>query len=289
VAIVAACIVFAVGLSIYTNRITRGIVRLSHAAENMGSGDLATAITFNGSDELAQLAGEMDRMRVSVVRQMENERVAMQANKDLITAISHDIRTPLTTMLGYLDLLTDGQYASEEEKDKYIGIVRNKSMEFKSLTDRLFRYFLAFGEKDIEPEMDAYDAGILMEQMVAERLLELKDLGWKVESAVDIAEGGVICVDVEFLKRVVDNVISNIKKHADPDGRIFAWIHEEDGKLSIYVANGIPKVPRKAESTKIGLKICTKLMEQMGGEFHTYAEENRFAAEIVIPIIHTEG
>ena len=284
IALIAACVVFAVTLLLYTSHITRGIVKLSRDAEKMGAGDLETPIAALGNDELAQLAREMDHMRASVVQQMENERVAMQANRDLITAISHDIRTPLTTMLGYLDLLDEKQYSSDEERDKYIETVRSKSLQLKDLTDRLFRYFLAFGREDIQPEMEAYDARILMEQMVLERLVELKDTGWRVDVSVDMGEGAVVCVDAQFLKRVIDNVIGNIKKHADQRERVYAWIREEGDKLSIYIANSIPAAPRKVESTKIGLKTCVKLMEQMGGSFCTYIENNRFAAEILIPV-----
>lgn len=284
IALVVACIVFAMALLLYTSNITRGIVRLSRDAEKMGSGDLETPIVVHGNDEIAQLAQNMDSMRTSVVQRMENERIAMQANSDLITAISHDIRTPLTTMLGYLDLLDERQYGSDEERDKYIEIIHSKGLQLKDLTDRLFRYFLAFGKEEIEPEMEAYDAAILTEQMVLERLVELKDTGWRVDASVEMSSDAVVCVDVQFLKRVIDNVIGNIKKHADQKERVYAWVREEGEKLSIYIANSVPIMERKVESTKIGIKTCTRLMEQMGGNFCTYTEGNRFAAEILIPV-----
>ena len=75
---------------------------------------------------------------------MKNEQMAVQANTDLITAISHDIRTPLTALLGYLDLAVEGQYDSEQTLKQYLHVSQEKALQLKSMTDELFQYFLVF-------------------------------------------------------------------------------------------------------------------------------------------------
>jgi len=288
VCLVAALAVFILLVLWMQGRLIRRTRSLARSAYKIGRGDLETPIQARGQDELALLAREMDAMRLSITERIESERVAMEANRDLITAISHDIRTPLTTMMGYLDLLREGQVADETQKSAYVETVYEKSLQLKDLTDRLFRYFLAYGNADIVPEMVDYDAQILTEQLLGEHLAELRDLGFKLEADVDVPEGWTVSADARFLRRTLDNLVSNVKKHADRDAWVTALANIEDGQLSIYLANAVPAEPTGAESTKIGLKTCRRMMEEQGGELRVYDEGHRFAAELLLPVRRTE-
>lgn len=97
-------------LLLYMNRLTKRIINLSKAATVVSSGNLEMSIDAPGSDELSSLAHAMDEMRQSVIEQMSSESRAWQANNELITAISHDIRTPMTSMIGYLGLLNESDF-----------------------------------------------------------------------------------------------------------------------------------------------------------------------------------
>ena len=108
VAWASACLIFIAVVLWYVQRMTKRIIVLSHEAGEIGGGDLEHNITVKGNDELSMLAHEVDMMRSSVIEKMGNERRAWQANSELITAISHDIRTPMTSMLGYLRGIRQG-------------------------------------------------------------------------------------------------------------------------------------------------------------------------------------
>ena len=146
-ALALACVVL-LAVNLYHNsRVTRAIVRLSREVQWVEQGSQGTVIRSDRKDEIGELAQSVERMRRAIIQQMQNEQDAWQANSGLITAISHDIRTPLTALIGYLDLLEGGQYQNEEQMHRYLSASREKAQQLKVLTDELFRYFLVFEKK----------------------------------------------------------------------------------------------------------------------------------------------
>ena len=214
---------------------------------------------------------------------MQNEQDAWQANSGLITAISHDIRTPLTALIGYLDLLEGGQYQSEEQMHRYLSASREKAQQLKVLTDELFRYFLVFGQKDMNLQLEEYDAVILLEQLLGDQVIQLREKGFQVQS-IALQEPCRVRLDVQYFQRVLDNLFVNIQKHADPSGRVTVMCRKEGEKLKLDLLNSVPARPTGAESTRIGLQTCRKVIRQMGGEFEVHQEARRFLAEITLPL-----
>lgn len=283
-ALILAFAVLIGGLIIYESRMTRRITTLSAAAQKIEKGDLDCVVPVSGRDELSRLAGGMNSMRMSVKERIRSETAARQANGDLIAAISHDIRTPLTTLIGYLELLQNGAYSSDEQLKLYVDVAYEKSMRLKELTDELFSYFLVFDQSDIPVKIEEFDAQILMEQLLGEQIIELKNSGQRVITK-ELDESCVVMADVMYLKRVVDNVFSNVKKHSDIEKPVMVMVQmESDGRVHICISDSIPPVPNKVESTRIGLKTCEKLMKVMNGEFKTLAEGNKFMSELIVPV-----
>lgn len=99
----------ALALLIYNRKITKKIVAVAHEVQSIGEGNLYLQLTPEGNDELT-LTASVEQMRLSLLRKTSEEQRALQQNSDLITAMSHDIRNPLTALLGYLDLAKSGQY-----------------------------------------------------------------------------------------------------------------------------------------------------------------------------------
>ena len=79
---------------------------------------------------------------------MNSERAAQEANNQLITSMSHDIRTPLTSLIGYLDIISGHKYKNEQELQKYIGSCSDKAVQLKDLSDKLFQYFLVYNNEE---------------------------------------------------------------------------------------------------------------------------------------------
>lgn len=282
-ALALACVVL-LAVNLYHNsRVTRAIVRLSREVQWVEQGSQGTVIRSDRKDEIGELAQSVERMRRAIIQQMQNEQDAWQANSGLITAISHDIRTPLTALIGYLDLLEGGQYQSEEQMHRYLSASREKAQQLKVLTDELFRYFLVFGQKEMNLQLEEYDAVILLEQLLGDQVIQLREKGFQVQS-IALQEPCRVRLDVQYFQRVLDNLFVNIQKHADPSGRVTVMCRKEGEKLKLDLLNSVPARPTGAESTRIGLQTCRKVIRQMGGEFEVHQEARRFLAEITLPL-----
>ena len=221
-------------------------------------------------------------MRSSLIQRLINEKEAWDKNSELITAMSHDIRTPLTSLIGYLDIIESGKYQSEEEAMKYVAASRDKAFQLKDLSDKLFQYFLVFGSKGTERNLEIYDAGILIQQLLSEHVAELMNYGFNVDFDYNIPEGVEIEADVSGLKRMVDNVFSNVMKYAAPDFSVKVSAKHKEDKIFIQLENHVREDSRNVESNKIGLKTCEKICKDMGGDFVYTDEDETFRVNMTL-------
>ena len=265
----------------YMQRLTRRIISLSKEAAAVSSGDLNRSITAPGEDEVAALAASMDEMRRSVIARLGSEKRAWEANTELITAISHDIRTPMTSLIGYLGLLCEENRDPAEQK-QFAQSAYGKAMELKDLTDQLFRYFLVYGKAELELNLERFDGRLLLEQLLGEAEFDLADAGFTVQR-IEFEGECSLQADPLYLKRVMDNLVSNIKKYADPAQPLVALSELKDGELSLCLSNAVSSSMARKESTKIGLRTCEKILSSMGGSFRTVLEDGHFAAELRLP------
>ena len=271
----------ALTLLAYSRRIARRIAAISGEVRAIGDGDLGLRLAPKGNDELTRLTASVEQMRMSLLRKTSEEQRALQQNSDLITAMSHDIRNPLTALLGYLDLAKNGQYRSPAELQGYLDAAYGKAEQLKTLTDELFRYSLLFGCKELPMQLEEYDAALLLEQLLGESRVQLQQQGFTVQMLPPPACR--IRVDVLYFKRVLDNLFDNIRKYADPAQPVAIAALVEDGKLHICLSNSVSKASGRIESNKIGLRTCAKIMEQMSGAFSRYTENGKFTADVVLP------
>jgi len=159
-------------------------------------------------------------------------------------------------------------------------------MELKDLTDELFKYFLVFGRAELEMQRELFDARTLLEQLIGEAAFDLSDAGFTVEQSYFEGECSVTA-DAMYLKRVMDNLVSNAKKYADKSSPVTFLCELRGGTLSLRVSNVIAKDISRVESTKIGLRTCIKIMQTMGGDFSTETDDTRFTAVLSLPIDNT--
>ena len=281
VSFAVACLGFLLLHLWYMRRLTGRIIALSKEASKVSSGDLYRSIAAPGSDEVSALAASMDEMRQSVITQLGSEKRAWEANTELITAISHDIRTPMTSLIGYLGLLCEGEQ-DEADRRQFAQSAYGKAMELKDLTDQLFRYFLVYGKAELELNRELFDGRLLLEQLLGEAEFDLADAGFTMQRIEFEGECSLLA-DPLYLKRVMDNLVSNIKKYADPAQPVVALSELKEGWLSLCVSNAVSTSLSPRESTKIGLRTCEKIMSAMGGSFETRTENGHFAAELRLP------
>ncbi len=249
-------------------------------------GNLEYPMTIKGNDEIGNLARGIDKMRLSIIENMKKEKLVLQANKDLVTSLSHDLRTPLTTLTGYLEILNMNNDKDEEEKKHYLELSLAKTREIKELSDELFEYFLIYGEEEKKLELEEIPAYLLTEDLIENQFLYLEEEGYQLESSSRIDETSGNCrIDVKYMQRVLGNIISNLYKYADMDRPIQVVAEKERGFLLIKVKNGIRKNIDNHESTKIGLITCERIMKLHHGEFETKKTEDEFTVCITIPLV----
>ena len=276
--------VFLSAILLYDQHITRTVLTLSRQVRQVSRGDLQMSIQPMSHDEIGQLAVDVDTMRLSIMDKLRREEEAWKANTQLITAISHDVRTPLTALMGYLEILSD-ESISAEERQAYLQVCKNNASRLKGLTDELFGFFLVFGKPTVDQSPEEFDAAMLMEQILMEHQMNLMQKDFQVELTHEGEITGKLRVDLTHLRRIFDNLFSNVSKYADAAKPVQLRLSIGDGDLVVSITNYIATHSTRVESNGIGLQTCNKLVQSMGGEFSKSRTKETFTAEVVLPLI----
>lgn len=284
IAVLVIMLVVLFGVMIgYHNSVTRRIIALSQEVKSIAGGNLADRITVRQGDEIGELANHVDMMRYAIITEMRAEQEAWNANGDLITRMSHDIRTPLTVLIGFLELLEEGKFSDDEAYQDYLGICKKNAFQMKALADKLFQYFLVFGQGANKITLEIADAKVLLHQLLGEHMVLLQEQGWTLHSEIDGVEG-MIEVDPVHMKRLFDNVFSNIEKYADQEQPVEIRMWQEADTLWVTICNSIRREPNQVESTNMGLKTCQRIAELMKGAFRCEKSEGSFEVILSLPV-----
>ncbi len=285
VGVLAAILLFFLVLLIYYHNQTRAIVRLSRRVETVSNGDLQAELGSGRNDEIGRLEGSVAAMRNTILEKMEKEQKAWQANSDLLTSMTHDLRTPLTTLLGYMELLSADSESLTEEQRAYIRVCTTKAEQIKGLSDKLFLYFWAFNRVEPDSELDTVEASLLFEQLIVDYIPAMEAEGLNVKADLSaIAAADTVRIRVDSLRRVTDNVFDNLVKYADRGHPVTVTAERGSDALTLRFTNVIRERDDKTSSTRIGVKTCVNMMQMMGGHFETVTEGNTFTASMSLPV-----
>ncbi len=255
---------------------------LENEIKILEGGDLNYNITIAGNDELSFLAESINEMRKSFIERLQCENEAKSANSELITAISHDLRTPLTALLGYLDIIEYKKYKTKENLMQYIHNSREKAYQIKSLSDKLFEYFLVFNRRN-DLDLETFNVTEILEQLFQEEFFMLNDENFTYDF---IPCNYIYSLDMNLIsiRRVFDNMFSNISKYADKSEPIKIRYYIEDQSLIITIKNKISTNLNSVSSTGIGLKTCTKIIEMHNGKLSTEKIDGIFIITISLNV-----
>lgn len=265
------------------------IGRLKDECEILGNGNLDYQVTVQGRDELALLAQGLDNMRMALRESNEKEAEITAANRRMITEMSHDLRTPLTSLLIYTEIL--GKKAAKDPRQamEYVRKIEKKARQIKRLSDNIFEYALITEETKAELG-EPQTLRELFYDPLSEMTAYLGERGYTVELRPDTGSGSErrqIRVNEEYINRIMDNIVSNIEKYADKSMpvRIETIYTEEYGGLAFR--NGIScstEDRRKTEgSTNIGLHNVEKMMKNMDGYCRVKQTECIFEIALMFP------
>ena len=237
----------------------------------------------------------------SVINSMEEERALKQSKDDLITNVSHDLRTPLTSVIGYLRLIEDHQYQDEQDILKYTHTAYLKSLQMKSLVEDLFEY-TKVSQSHPKITINTIHVDSMLQQLAASFELEAKQKGFKITTQCEPKELAMQG-DAEQIGRVFNNLITNALKYAEGGKNIYLNAHQINDTVIFEVANDGKKIPKEAlgklfdrfyrveESrskatggTGLGLAIAQSIVEIHKGTIEVNSNDKRTSFIIQLPL-----
>ena len=257
--------------------------------ELLEGGSLDYRITVKGKDELAALAESLDHMRMSFRNLIQSEAQIVQEHQKAVTEMSHDLRTPVTSILLYTEILKKGKYKGEEQMKEYIERIDRKAYRMKQLTDHLFEYSLVTGGTEISLEEPEFFS-VLFYDLFSETCSYLQQRGFQIHSKAEWKE--CRCqVYMDYVTRIMDNVTSNIVKYADPKKPVVIQSVYQEYMAGFSFKNAVNHTDRKVESTGVGIQSIQNMMKKMGGTcsiLQSWESKGHFKIEILFPICGEE-
>ena len=268
-------------------RLIARINRLQYDVNEVSRGHLDHPIVATGFDELTKLSYDVENMRSAMLDNIEKEREALQMNTELITSMSHDIRTPLTVLMGYVDIMKSD--LPPEEMREYVLASEKTVQRLKQLSDDMFKYFRAFGKGAEGITMEEYNASTLFEQLLTEHVFLLGESGYQVDYNIDELMDGksIVKTDAPHMMRVMDNIFSNLYKYADIEKEVSVKGRRE-GDLAVFEFKKYVAENKGAESSKVGLKTCKRLASYIMNSFDWGEDEGVFTLTLSMKLYDEE-
>ena len=211
------------------------IGKIAVAVQNISEGDLNTQIEILADDEFSMIAENLNRMEADIRELMDKEREAERTKNELITNVAHDLRTPLTSIIGYLELLSKGIPLEPEMQQKYIDIAYTKAKRLEKLIEDLFG-FTKMNYGKISMNVGNVDIVKLLGQLLEEFYPSFADKNLTYELVSNVP-AQIITADGNLLARLFDNLINNAIKYGADGKKVLVKIHAEEEIVTVSVTN----------------------------------------------------
>lgn len=287
----AAMLSLAVGIAL-ADIVARNLERLAHAAEAVADGNFGTRVELDGADEVGELARAFNRMAGRVAEAFERERAVESARREMIAAISHDLRTPVASTRVMIEALLDNVVTDETTASRYLATSRSELERLGVLIDDLFELArLEAGTLELELELAS------LEDLVSDTLHSMgpqaQAHGVRLEGHVD-EHVGPVRMSPQQIQRVLYNLVQNAIRHTPADGTIAISVRPLAGAVEVCVtdtgegiaAQDLPHVfdrfyrgeksrNRSTGGTGLGLAIARGIVEAHGGAIWAESDQGR--------------
>lgn len=282
--VILISVALVVGLLVYRS-IAVPLVKLKKATQNIKEGNLDFVLDVEGKDEFSELCQDFEEMRRRLKESTEEKSLIEKENRELISNISHDLKTPITAVKGYVEGIMDGVADTPEKMDRYVRTIYNKTNEMDHLINEL-TFYSKIDTNRIPYTFSKLNVEDYFEDCSEEVGLELETRGIELVYANYVEKDVMVIADGEQIRRVIHNIISNAIKYMDkPKGIIqirikdvgdFIQIEIEDNGKGIgpkdlpYIFDRFYRTDVSRNSSKggsgIGLSIVKKILEDHGGK-----------------------
>ncbi|MBR0638188.1 HAMP domain-containing sensor histidine kinase [Bacillus safensis] len=229
-------------------------------------GELDYEMTVKGHDELAMIAKSIEDLRKAFLDKLQAIDELQEESRSLVTEMSHDMRTPLTSLMMNLEFAKKEETGADTRKDQYIASAYGKALQLKNLSDNLFAYFLL--DKEHEFELETVAVKEVIYDLLSDQVAILHQENFKVHLLGELPDS-YINVNVELLGRVFDNVMSNLRKYADPKKDINLTFLSDQEIFEIHVSNAIKETKVTPESNGLGERSIKRMITRMHGQFES--------------------
>jgi signal transduction histidine kinase len=269
---------------------------IKEGVEKIKSGDIHHIIEVEGNGEFGRLADNINSITDGLNKAVDNELKSERLKTELITNVSHDIRTPLTAIIAYVDLLKNEK--NPKKIEEYIEVLDQKSQRLKMLTDDLFEASKA-SSGNISVNFEKIDIVSLITQGIGELNDKIEESGleFKLNYPKDIM---YVTADGRLLWRVIENLLSNIFKYALKGSRVYIDIEELDNEILLTIKNISAyelnisadelmerfkrgDESRSSQGSGLGLSIAKSLIDIQRGKFNIQVDGDLFKATVSMP------
>ncbi|MEG0013039.1 MAG: HAMP domain-containing sensor histidine kinase [Cellulosilyticaceae bacterium] len=227
----------------FTKSKLRYIEYISYCLGEISKGDLSYKIEVVGQDELAKVALDIAYMEEQIKNQIDAQMQAEKTKNELITNVAHDLRTPLTSIIGYVGLIKDKKFESEEEYEKYLDIAYSKAEKLKVLIEDLFEY-TKLNNQAVNIKKESMSVASLMNQLIEELMpiAEEKEVTIRTDiKAIDTT----IRADIPKMTRVFENLVENAIKYTESGEVVEITVEEMSGEVFISIRNKCKEIPQE--------------------------------------------
>lgn len=301
VTVIATICFFIIYFLLFIKRIVKDMTYISDRIIDIADGKSDEKIIIERQDEIGEIAGRINEMTEQINQLITSERDALQSNKDLIACVAHDLRTPITSVKGYLDLALDTKHYDLEQRQKYVRIAQTKANRLEYLIHDLFNYTkLTSGE--ITLHRSKIDLVQLVEQMVEEfyPLFQEEELECTTKYNISYLE---MNMDGKLIARAVQNLLSNAIKYGKDGKHVYVELECLEQEVQIRVTNYGLVIPEesikhlfdkfyrversrnvKTGGTGLGLNIAQEIVHLHGGRIQVTSGASGTCFTIALPL-----